>query len=192
MKKLVQITLVLISMLFFSTEINAQSKTGWGIKGGLNYNSNGKYFRDAELVLSDPLNNWGYNVGLFGKIEVGPLFVRPELAYTQLNSEINSTQLRTERLDMPLLVGLNVLGPVVSFFGGPALHYTIQDDLKSLEYDKYNMGYQFGIGLNFNNLGLDIRYERELNDQKINIDNVFTGQGDFKYQQITLNMSIKF
>ncbi len=192
MKKLVQISLIIISILILHIPANAQSKTGWGIKGGLNYNSNGKYFRDAELVLSDPFNNWGYNLGLFGKVEVGPLFVRPELAYTQLNTEINNAQLRTERLDMPLLVGLNVLGPVVSVFAGPALHYTIQDDLKSLDYEKYNLGYQFGIGLNFNNLGLDIRYERELNDQRIDIDNIFTGQGDFKYQQITLNMSIKF
>jgi hypothetical protein len=64
--------------------------------------------------------------------------------------------------------------------------------LKSFGYEKYNLGYQFGIGLNFNSLGLDLRYERELNDQNIDIDNVFTGDGDFKYQQITINMSIKF
>lgn len=187
-----KLTLVLLMSFFVSVSAFAQSDSGWGIKGGLNYNSNGKYFRDAELVLSDPLNNWGYNLGLFGKFEVGPLFIRPELVYTQLNSEINAVQFRTERLDVPLLVGLNVLGPVVSVFAGPALHYTIEDGLKSMGYEKYNIGYQFGIGLNFNSLGLDLRYERELNDQNINIDNVFTGNGDFKYQQITLNMSIKF
>lgn len=192
MNKLGKITLTLLVLLTISVSSFAQSNSGWGIKGGLNYNSNGKYFKDAELVLSDPLNNWGYNLGLFGKLEVGPLFIRPELVYTQLNSEINSVQFRTERLDVPVLVGLNILGPVVSVFAGPALHYTIEDDLKSFGYDKYNMGYQFGIGLNFNRLGLDLRYERELNDQNINIDNVFTGEGDFKYQQITLNMSIKF
>ena len=119
MKTTLKATLLVFCLMVLYQSAQSQTGSGFGIKGGLNYNSNGKYFKDAELVLSDPLNNWGYNLGLFGKFEVGPLFIRPELVYTQLNSEINSVQFRTERLDVPVLVGLNILGPVVSVFAGP-------------------------------------------------------------------------
>ncbi len=192
MKNLKRITFLVFLLSFFYISAHAQTGGGFGVKGGLNYNSNGKYFRDAQAAFGDPLNNLGYNFGLFGKVNLGPVFLRPELGYTQLNSEINAQRLRTQRLDAPLLVGLNLLGSLVSVFAGPSLHYTIQDELRSFDYEKWNTGYQFGIGVNLGNVGIDLRYERELEGQNVDIDQVFTGSGDFRYQQLILNLSLKF
>lgn len=170
----------------------SQTGGGFGIKGGLNYNSNGQYFKDAEAIWGDPKNNLGYHLGIFGKINAGPIYIRPELNYTNLKSEVNLVQLQTRRLDAPVLVGVNLLGSVVSVFGGPSFHYYLEDELRDFDYEKFNAGYQFGVGLNLGNVGLDLRYERVLNGQTVNIDNIFKGDGDFKFQQLMLGLSLKF
>lgn len=173
-------------------EVSAQSKGGIGIKGGLNYNSNGQYFKDAEAIWGDPMNNLGYHVGMFGKINAGPVFFRPEVYYTNLKSEINMVTLQTKRLDAPVLVGIHLFGPLVSVFGGPSFHYYLEDELRGFDYDKFNAGYQFGVGLNLGSVGLDLRYEKVLNGQSVDIDQVFTGTDDFKFQQLMLGLSFKF
>ena len=170
----------------------SQTGGGFGIKGGLNYNSNGQYFKDAEAIWGDPKNNLAYHLGIFGKINAGPIYIRPELNYTNLKSEVNLVQLQTRRLDAPVLVGVNLLGSVVSVFGGPSFHYYLEDELRDFDYEKFNAGYQFGVGLNLGNVGLDLRYERVLNGQTVNIDNIFKGDGDFKFQQLMLGLSLKF
>jgi len=192
MKTALKSILFLFALTAFYQSANAQTGGGFGIKGGLNYNSNGQYFKDAEAIWGDPRENLGYHLGLFGKINAGPIFIRPEVNYTNLTSQVNQIKLTTQRLDAPLLVGINLLGPLVSVFAGPSFHYYIEDDLRNFEYDKYNAGYQFGVGLNLGNLGLDLRYERVLNGQKVDIDNVFTGDGDLRFQQLMLGLSLKF
>jgi hypothetical protein len=187
---------ILISCFFIAffgiSSLHAQSKGGFGVKGGLNYNSNGRYFDDIQAAYGDPFNNLGFNLGLFGKINAGPFYLRPELVYSQMNTQLNSVNLRTNRLDAPLLVGLNLFGPLVSVFAGPAIHYRINDELMAVDYEKFNTGYQFGAGLNLGSVGLDLRYERELNGRTLNVDNILSGNNDFRFQQITLNLSIKF
>jgi opacity protein-like surface antigen len=192
MKTTMKASVLMFVLMVFYHSGYSQTGGGFGIKGGLNYNSNGQYFKDAEAIWGAPKNNLGYHLGLFGKVNAGPVFLRPELNYTNLKSEINSVQLQTQRLDAPVLVGLNLLGSLVSVFAGPSFHYYIEDELRDFEFDKFNAGYQFGIGLNLGNVGLDLRYERVLNGQTVNIDNVFTGDGDFRFQQLMLGLSFKF
>lgn len=194
MKKILQLTLAMAGLLFLSVtqQVYAQTSGGFGIRGGVNYNSSGQYFKDAGLAWGNPMDNVGFNLGMFGKVNLGPVFLRPELNYTQVRSEVNSEVFKTQLLDAPLLLGVNVLGPIFSVFAGPAMHYYIQDELRPFEFDKWNAGYQFGIGLNFGNLGLDLRYQRVLNGQTIVIDDVFTGNGDFAFQNLMLGLSIKF
>ena len=191
MKKLFSF-LVVLMLTGATAQLFAQTNGGFGIRGGVNFNSNGNYFKDAGVAWGDPMNNLGYNLGLYTKIMAGPIFLRPELNYTNLRSELNNNQLRTQRLDLPVLVGVNILGPVFSAFAGPSAHYYLQDQLRDYSFEKINAGYQFGFGVNLGNLGLDLRYERVLNGQKINIDNVFTGQGDFRFQQLIFGLSVKF
>jgi hypothetical protein len=192
MKKLMKIMLLAVAFTFVYEVASAQTSGGFGIKGGLNYNSNGQYFRDAQAAWGDPLNNFGYHLGIFGKINAGPVFFRPEVNYTQLNSEINQNVFRTQRLDVPVLVGINLLGSVVSVFAGPSLHYYLEDELRDFDFNRYNAGIQVGAGLNLGNVGLDLRYERVLSGQTIDVDNILTGNNDFRFQQLILGLSLKF
>jgi opacity protein-like surface antigen len=192
MKTILKTGLLVFALTLFYQQANAQSGAGFGIKGGLNFNSNGQYFKDAQAIWGDPLNNLGFNLGAFGKLPLGPVYLRPELVYTHLKSEINRDNFTTQRLDAPVLVGINVLGPLLSVFAGPSFHYYIEDELRDFDFSKFNAGYQFGVGVNLGNIGVDLRYERVLSGQTVDIDNVITGSGDFRFQQLILGLSVKF
>ena len=85
-KKLI-VSTVLISV--FSFTVLAQNGTGFGIKGGLNYNSNGDYFESIGAIAEHPDQNIGYHLGLFGKFG-DKIYFRPELVYTSTKSDYNS------------------------------------------------------------------------------------------------------
>jgi len=166
---------------------------GFGIKGGMNYNSNGNYFDDAQLIFGDPFDNLGFHAGFFGKIKFGPFFLRPELMYSQLKTELNSETFLTQRIDAPALLGLGLLGQFITVFAGPSFHYTLHDDLSATTaQSNFNLGYQAGFGVNIGKLGIDLRYERELSGTNVDFDQILTGTGDFKSQQLICGLSIKF
>ena len=71
--------LVLSSLAAFS-----QKDTGFGIKAGLNFNSNGDYKFDTAPDLSSD-TKMGYHIGVFGQLGDG-FFLRPELIYTKTKS----------------------------------------------------------------------------------------------------------
>nr|MBI1230294.1 outer membrane beta-barrel protein [Cytophagales bacterium] len=166
---------------------------GFGIKGGMNYNSNGNYFDDAQLIFGDPLNNLGFHAGFFGKIKFGPFFLRPELMYSQLKTELNNETFLTQRADAPVLLGVGILRQFLTVFAGPSFHYTLNDDLAvTSAQNALNMGYQAGFGINIEKLGIDLRYERVLSGTAIDFNQIITGAGDYKSQQLIGGISIKF
>ncbi|HSJ69503.1 MAG TPA: outer membrane beta-barrel protein [Anditalea sp.] len=194
MKNLIYVvTFLLLTGLSF-TEVMGQSRGGYGIKAGLNYNSNGNYFREAGMVYGDPLNNLGFHAGAFGKLNLGPIYLRPELVYGEMRTELDGNKYLTQRMDAPLLVGLNLFGSLVSVFAGPSFHYTLKDDLINYNHSpddkRFNAGYQAGVGLNLGRIGLDLRYEREFRGQSVNFERVLSG-GELKYQQLLLGLSIR-
>ncbi|KEO73555.1 hypothetical protein EL17_11690 [Anditalea andensis] len=194
MKNALFITVLLFMTIFSLQELMAQSKGGYGLKAGLNYNSNGNFFREAGMVYGDPLNNLGFHVGAFGKLNLGPIYLRPELVYGQMKTLVDGDKYLTQRMDAPLLVGLNLFGSLISVFAGPSFHYTLRDDLTGFNYSpdvkRFNAGYHAGVGLNLGRIGLDLRYEREFRGQSVNFEKVVNG-GELKYQQLLLGLSIR-
>jgi len=72
-------TLLLAVFAFLSIAVFAQSDSGFGIKAGLNYNANGDYFESASDIAREPDRNIGFHAGVFGKIKILRLYIRPEL-----------------------------------------------------------------------------------------------------------------
>lgn len=183
--------------LLFTIMLNAQTNSGFGFKGGLNYNGNGDYFESISNNYQNPDRTIGYHVGVFGKIGK-TLYFRPELVYTSTKSDYNAGEFDFKKLDMPLLVGVKVIGPI-QVFGGPSLQYVLDSDFENatisdVEND-FSVGLNFGIGVSFNNLGLDLRYERGFNDNEatiinnnINISN--PNRLDTRPEQLILSLSI--
>jgi hypothetical protein len=197
MKNLKKVVFTAIVCAIFGLSVNAQKGSSFGFKGGLNYSANGDYFESIGDNAQNPDRNIGYHVGLFGKIG-DQIYFRPELVYTATKSDYNNDGFNVKKIDAPLLVGLKVLGPV-SVFGGPSLQYILDTEFEGINIDsvedEFSVGLNFGIGLNFNKIGIDLRYERGFSNNEATFINNNLGTGiasriDTRPDQLILSLSI--
>lgn len=193
-KKLMIAALLLIGS---SSAIQAQSGSGFGLKGGFNYNGNGDYFESIGTNAKNPERNVGYHLGIFAKVG-DKLYFKPELIYTSTKSSYDNDEFKMKKLDAPLLIGVKILGPV-SVFGGPALQYIVDTEFDGITiddvHDDFSVGLNFGIGLNFNKFGIDLRYERGFNDNEAtfinnNIGTDMISRIDTRPDQLILSLSL--
>ena len=172
----------------------AQQGSGLGVKFGTNYNTSGKYFKDAESVWKDPLGGVGYHAGIFYKMSSYDIYLRPELVFTESRFQTSFGEANAQSIDAPILGGIQLF-KIINVFAGPSFHYTLNDNYLTGSASDFNkrlrMGYQFGMGVSIGPLGLDLRYEREFNDQKFSMDRVLGGNQDFRHQQILLALSLR-
>lgn len=194
-KKLIVSTVLIIAFSFSSL---AQNGTGFGIKGGLNYNGNGDYFESISSNAEHPDRNIGYHLGFFGKFG-DRLYFRPELVYTSTKSDYNNGDFKMNKLDAPLLIGLKILGPL-NVFAGPSLQYILDMDFNGININDiendFTVGLNFGFGVEINKIGIDLRYERGFNNNEANfIDNNLGGSVssriDTRPEQLILSLSVK-
>ncbi|MDT0650779.1 outer membrane beta-barrel protein [Autumnicola edwardsiae] len=162
--------LMLLTLLLCGSTMLAQ-EASFGIKGGLNYGATGEYNGpgDAADELSenfseDGENQQGFHLGIFTKFEIVGIFIQPELLYTSLNNEYSNFDYKMDKIDLPVLAGINVLGPL-NIKAGPSFQYILSNELEntSLEIndveEEISVGYQLGAGLELGRLGIDLRYE---------------------------------
>ena len=98
-------------MLVFSNITNAQ----WGIKAGLNYNSNGELKEipdNAENIIHGSGDkSAGYHVGVIRKIDLPIMFIKPELIFTKTKSSYdNEGDFEMSKLDLPIVLGFKMIG----------------------------------------------------------------------------------
>ena len=178
MKKVI-FTLLLIG--YFSTA-SAQI-FNFGIKGGINYNSNGdlrsvsSFSEIVDNVKISSDEESGFHVGIFTEMKLPLwLYLRPELYYEHTESsykgEHDKTKLKLDKINAPILIGIRFLG-IGRVFLGPSFHYTIStslkdtpsfDNIKTISSDDFSVGGQIGVGLNLGKFGADIRWETGFTD----------------------------
>ena len=177
MKKVFFILLLIGSFSLANAQI-----FNFGIKGGINYNSNGDLrgtgfseIVDNVRISSD--EETGYHVGILTEMKLPLwLYLRPELYYEHTESsykgEHDKTKLKLDKINAPILIGIRVL-KIGRVFLGPSFHYTISTDLKDtpsfdnvkkIRSDDFSVGGQIGVGLNFGKFGADIRWETAFSD----------------------------
>ena len=200
-------TIVLAVLALVSITAFAQSGSGFGIKAGLNYNQNGDLkFQQVqsagEDIISGSDGKVGYHVGFYGKLDFAKIYLRPELIYTQTKSSYDidggSNDYDVSKLDLPVLLGYKIIGPL-HIFAGPAFQYTLNNDLEDVELDDvkndFTIGAHFGVGVNLGNIGIDVRYERGFSENEAQIigDNVadISGRVDSRPSQIIFGLSLK-
>jgi hypothetical protein len=197
MKNLKKSAFIAGILVCISLSVNAQNGSSFGIKGGLNYSGNGDYFESIGDNAKNPDRNIGYHIGVFGKIG-NKLYLRPELVYTATKSDYDSDELSVKKIDLPVLVGLKVLGPL-SIFAGPSFQYILDTEFDGINIDNvendFSVGLNFGIGVNFNKIGIDLRYERGFSDNEATFINNTIGSDtlsriDTRPDQLILSLSI--
>ncbi len=198
---------ILLSAVFTLVGLTAfaQKDSGFGIKAGVNYNQSGDLIATSDLAIEDIRRGadgkFGYHVGVFGKIEIARLYLRPELIYTKASSSYDidgDNTYSTSKVDLPILVGVNLIGPL-HIFGGPALQATVNSDFENFSINElendFTVGLHLGIGVNLGALGLDVRYERGLSENEATFvsDNVsgVDGRVDSRPSQVIFSLSYK-
>lgn|SRR5690606_1940258 len=193
MKKLVLVSLFILGI---SPVIFAQTAQGFGFKGGLNYNANGNYFESIGANAEHPDRNIGFHLGVFGKIG-NKFYLKPELVYTSTKSDYDNDSFNMQKLDLPVLFGAKVLGPI-SVFGGPSFQYILDTEfdgitINDIEND-FTVGLNFGIAFNFSKVGIDLRYERGFSDNEARFINnnisANTSRLDTRPDQLILSLSL--
>lgn len=162
--------------LFFTVSVTAQSS--FGLKGGLSYNSNGEFSEfineTKQVIEKKGDGKSGYHFGIYGKIDLGSMYLRPEIMYTSTTSEyvLNTiTQnYKITKIDAPLLLGIELIGPL-SVFAGPSLQYIYDNNFDGLDYDsienEFTVGLNIGAAVQLGRIGLDVRYERGFTQNEV-------------------------
>ncbi len=200
-------SLLMAVFALIGTTAFAQNDSGFGIKAGLNYNQNGDLnFKQVQSAGEDLIagsdGKVGYHVGFYGKLDMPKIYIRPELIYTKTKSsydvEGGTNDYDVSKLDLPVLLGYKIIGPL-HIFAGPAFQYTLNNDLEDVELDDlkndFSIGAHFGVGVNLGNIGLDVRYERGFSENEAEIigDNIanIEGRVDSRPSQIIFGLSLK-
>lgn len=116
-------------------------------------------------------NNVGYNVGLSAKVNLpASLFLMPEIYYTTFKTDFEvpntntNIEVKSNRVDLPVLLGYNVLGDNLGLFIGPVASYNLSkdnqfNDFKENATKEFTLGYQFGAQVQIQKLIINGRYE---------------------------------
>ena len=198
-------SILTVVFAIWSITVFSQKDSGFGIKGGLNYNQNGDLIASvgdaAENIVQGSDAKVGYHVGLFGKLQMSRLYLRPELIYTKTQSAYDfddGTKYDIAKLDLPVLLGAEIIGPL-HVFAGPAFQYMLNNDLEDFNINDaekdFTVGLHIGAGVNLGRLGFDVRYERGFSENEAefvgnNITNI-DGRVDSRPSQVIFALSLK-
>lgn len=199
----------LIVCFIFGVVQSSNAQLDFGLKAGLNYNPESivsfkdlksEYFNKAEGKL-------GYHAGIWlrAKIPAIGLYIRPELVYTALKSEVSvlgatkKTDFDFKKIDIPVLLGKK-FAKIIYVHIGPSFQYIMNGDItyesiKNIELDGFSVGLQLGGGLEFGPFGIDIRWERAFKDVEAKLIPKIGGKPiafDTRINQIIFGLSYKF
>ncbi len=169
----------IILLITFLGSVPCFGQTDFGIKGGLNFNSNGK-LREIQIQGENILQDRGdaaigYHLGIYAKFPLSRFYFRPELVFTRTNSsyEVDTKKgnYKMSKIDIPLLFGYRLIGPL-NVFMGPSFQYFLSNDLDIEDIsisdvkNELTAGLHLGAALEIGNVGLDVRYERGFSENE--------------------------
>ena len=204
--------------LIVGSQLGAQAQQlMFGPRVGFGFNTN---LRSSELIIrnSDELDAFKLSLqnaqpeaqlGIFGRLGLGPAYVQPELLFTTtavdytvenlLEGEKGIFRERVYHLAMPVMGGLKFgwfrvqAGPVCRIHLASSSELTDIDGLRR-SFDQSTLGLQAGIGFDLGEkVALDLRYEAPLSRDNDEIS--FLGQDhDLSSQggQIVTSLGISF
>ncbi|WP_354332265.1 porin family protein [Pedobacter sp. CG_S7] len=181
--------LMLLSGVAFS---QLMPSVQFGVKGGANLSK----LTTDNTFSSD--NRAGYYVGVWTRFGAAGIHLQPELYLSGKNAKIVQNDIenniRFTSLDVPVLIGTKIgaAGIGLRLNTGPVFSFVLDDEQKfgdavgnvsRLDFKGQNIAWQFGAGLDFGQLGLDLRYEKGLS--KVN------NNPDTKLNLFTLGLALK-
>ena len=159
-------------LLVFATQAGAQKITG-GIVGGVSTGSvkiSGIPNSFTNVVSGG--NITGLEGGFYMKLNAGPFYGRPELLYNHrqgtvdlqqgTNEAAGSASFEMSRLEIPVMFGLDLLGPVAIEIGpvyNKVLSVTENYNNEKISIKRGGVGYRLGGVVSLGRVGIGIHYQ---------------------------------
>lgn len=133
-------------------------------------------------------NNVGFNVGLSAKINLpASFFLMPEIYYTTFKTEFDvpvsnvTLEAKSNRIDVPVLVGYKLLGDNLGVFIGPVASYNLSTDNQFADFKEnatkdFTVGYQFGAQVQLQKLIVTAKYEGAFTEDQRDFINTNTNE----------------
>lgn len=162
---------VFILLFIFGSSAPLLSQIDFGLKAGINYNSNS--IREVGTDLFDGASSrTGYHAGIWLRFKIPGvgLYLRPELVYTNLENELlfksasKNTTYNFQKLDIPVLLGKKIFS-IGNIYIGPSFQYILNSgfsisEISNANSEGFTVGLQFGGGVELGKFGIDVRWER--------------------------------
>lgn len=127
-----------------------------------------------EFTLAVQEAKVGVHAGLFAKIPIGDFFfLQPEVVFNSNRVDYERSELLSsistvfsesyQYLDIPIVAGIQIgpLKPQIGLVGHVFLNSTSEFDLSAYrqDFESLTIGWQGGLGLEFNKILIDVKYE---------------------------------
>ncbi|WP_130733575.1 porin family protein [Flavobacterium sp. J27] len=193
MKKRKKIVATLALALMTSLAVNAQSKDSnaeFGVKGGVNFSNMYTDDVDDENVLTS------FNAGVYAKLPLSDaIAIQPELLYSRKGAELvynnalaeGTAKFKLNYIELPVLLKVNITNSF-NIHAGPYLAYLVdaqvtnetesgtfdfEDNYNNDDFNKFDYGLSAGVGLDFEAIGIGLRYNYGL--QTVGKEREFAG-----------------
>lgn len=161
--------LLLVGFTLFSIISHAQNAK-FGIKAGGVFNVDNGVVNTLNGIYADKgKGSVGFQAGAMLRLDLVGFYLQPELLYTSFKNEYDdaggrSFEIGKRRLDIPVNFGKTFALGLVQLQTGPVFSYYFEDkidldDVQNAENDEFNVGWQFGTGVNVKDFVFDLRYE---------------------------------
>ena len=200
---------ICLLIIFFSSSLYSQGN--FGVNIGINDDNFGSIENLKTKIDNydlDIKNSTGFQFGVFTEIDLITFYIRPELnlifsksknaSAIQNNEsiEIAEHSYKSSDLQLPIIFGYKVLGPL-SIFGGPSFKYSLSEssnfNLDEIK-DKYSVSLLLGSRVKIKSISIGLRYERGLNSKEVliinaNGVNLNDANVDLTTNKLSLNIS---
>lgn len=164
----------LLLCIFCSMETKAQQTPAFhiGVKGGVNFT---KTSTESSL---EGKYGFGYQAGVMTRMDIGKLYVQGEALFNKRKTSYqsqdgSSSKLSWNAIDIPVVVGYKLIKADdfnVRVFAGGVYSYAFNNKVSASQaiqegfkkFDKSNIGVTGGVGLDYKNFTVDLRYETGL------------------------------
>lgn len=213
MKTRKKIATTLTLLLTASLAVNAQSKDSnaeFGFKGGVNFSNMYTEDVDDNNVLTS------FNAGIYAKLPLtDAIAIQPELLYSRKGAELvynnvfaeGTAKFKLNYIELPILLKFNLTNNF-NIHAGPYFAYLIdtqvtnktndgtfdfEDNYDNDDFNKFDYGLSAGVGLDFESIGIGVRYNYGL--QTVGKDRDFAGTTytvpDGKNSNLSLYLAVR-
>ncbi|QBO57598.1 outer membrane beta-barrel protein [Chryseobacterium salivictor] len=183
----------LFSFVLIGASVLGSAQIKFAAKANLLFKTDSPSWESAVKTYNDSKkNSAGFNVGLSAKVNLpASLFLMPEIYYTTFKSEIDvpspngttatTIEAKSNRVDVPVLLGYKLLGDNLGVFIGPVASYNLSTDNQFKDFKEnatkdFTVGYQFGAQVQLQKLIVNARYEGAFSSDQRNFINNNTNE----------------